>query len=80
MFYAFSALYVGRKPVLALKYFKQAVNIIEFGRATWPSVHKDDRGAIFENSFLFGVKRMTLPAYMDVSCVEMMLSSISLLT
>ncbi|KZV67634.1 hypothetical protein PENSPDRAFT_754791 [Peniophora sp. CONT] len=63
--YAFTTLYVGRQPVLALKYFKQAVNILEFGRATWPNVHRDDRGAIFEDTFLFGVKRMTLPAYMD---------------
>ena len=69
LFYAFNSLYVGREPVLALKYFKQAVNIIEFGRAKCPSVHRDDRGAIFEDTFLFGVKRMTLPAYMDVSYV-----------
>lgn len=47
-------------------FFKRVVDFLELGRREWPNVHKDNRGVIFEMSFIQGVKRLHLNAYVVV--------------
>jgi len=49
-----------------VNWFRQAMDFLELGRQEWPNVPKDDRGAIFEKSFIQGVKRLHLNAYLTV--------------
>jgi stress-induced-phosphoprotein 1 len=46
--------------------FMNAVDVLEWGRNQWPDVSKDDRGAIFEKSFIRGAKSMFLEAMHEV--------------
>ncbi|KAA1470553.1 hypothetical protein DENSPDRAFT_879794 [Dentipellis sp. KUC8613] len=46
----------------AVEFIRNAVSLIEAARAAWPTVSKDDRGAVFEWTFLQGVRSM----YLDV--------------
>lgn len=53
-------------PVAALDYYERAIEIIEWGRQVCRNVSKDDRGVIFEATFLRGVKSLRLDAAMKV--------------
>jgi hypothetical protein len=43
-----------------VQYFKRALDLLEWGRAIWKDVSKNDRGAIFEDSFVAGVRALYL--------------------
>ncbi|KAH9949363.1 hypothetical protein B0H21DRAFT_688543, partial [Amylocystis lapponica] len=47
----------------ALTLLQDAVTVLQWGAKKWEDVSKDDRGIIFEDSFLRGVKRMHLDIY-----------------
>jgi hypothetical protein len=47
-----------------------SLEILEWGQRKWSSVSKDDKGAIFENTFIRGVRLMRLAALMRVSCTH----------
>lgn len=51
----------------ALEFHTRAIEVLEWGRQVWRSVPKDDRGAIFEITFLRGVKSLRLDTMMRVS-------------
>jgi hypothetical protein len=53
---------VNGNPKLGLQFFDTAVEILETGRKWWPSVVLEDRGAIFLDTFLRGVRSMRLSA------------------
>lgn len=45
-----------------IEFSRRAVELIEWGRETWPNVSKDERGSTFERTFLRGVKNMYITA------------------
>jgi hypothetical protein len=45
----------------------RSIEILEWGQQEWSSVSKDDRGAIFEDTFIRGIRTMRLEALMHVS-------------
>jgi len=51
--------------VTAVELYHRAVNILEWGRQKWKNVHSDDRGTIFEPTYIRGVKRFYMTALME---------------
>lgn len=56
------------KPDNGVQFLKRAVDLLEWGRNVWKNVHKDDRGAIFQDTFLRGVRSLHLKMFMNVRC------------
>ncbi|EAU92339.1 hypothetical protein CC1G_00558 [Coprinopsis cinerea okayama7 len=40
--------------------YLNALNVLQWGREQWPDVPKNERGAVFERSFIRGVKRLKM--------------------
>ena len=51
----------------ALQFYNEAIELLEWGRQVWRDVPASDRGAVFEDTFLIGVKNIRLECYMNVS-------------
>ncbi|KAJ3556321.1 hypothetical protein NM688_g2091 [Phlebia brevispora] len=47
-----------------VEFIGKAIEIIRWGRKTWQFVRKEDRGVIFEDTFLIGVQNMHLEIFM----------------
>ncbi|KIY61303.1 hypothetical protein CYLTODRAFT_427598 [Cylindrobasidium torrendii FP15055 ss-10] len=45
-----------------IEFTRRAVELIEWGRKTWPNVSQEERGSTFERTFLRGVKNMLITA------------------
>ena len=56
----------GSNKATAIPFYDQAIEVLEWGRQVWRNVPRDDRGAIFEDTFLRGVKCLRLDCYMKV--------------
>jgi hypothetical protein len=56
---------IGDKPA-AIEFFRRALDILEWGSSKWKDVPRDDRGAIFESSFIRGVRKLYLDALWEV--------------
>lgn len=52
--------------VAAIEFFRRALDVLEWGSIEWKDVHCDDRGVIFEPSFINGVRKMHLEAMWEV--------------
>ncbi|KAL6307637.1 TPR-like protein [Sparassis latifolia] len=48
----------------ALSLYKSAISILEWGAKTWKYARTADRGVIFEKTFIRGVKRLRMEAYL----------------
>ncbi|KZT06256.1 TPR-like protein [Laetiporus sulphureus 93-53] len=48
----------------ALKLYTQVLAVLQWGRQAWRDVKKDDRGVIFEDTFLRGVRSLYMEALM----------------
>ena len=48
------------------EFYRHILEILEWGRRIWSDVSKEDRGVIFELSFVRGVKRLYLTALHEV--------------
>jgi hypothetical protein len=48
------------------EFYRRALDVIEWGRSTWKDVPKDDRGTIFDETFLRGLRAMHMEALMEV--------------
>lgn len=57
---------VRRNHVAEVEFFGQAIEILKWGRSIWKNVPKSQRGAIFEETFLFGARSLYLEAYVKV--------------
>jgi len=68
-----------RSSTAAIEFVGRAIEILEWGRSAWATVPKDDRGAIFEWTFLRGVKALYLNMYHKVEAL-CSLSKITLFT
>ncbi|KAF8554466.1 hypothetical protein OG21DRAFT_1476945 [Imleria badia] len=51
-------------PQVAVERLKETLELLHWGRQIWRDVSKDDRGAIFENTFVRGVKSIYLETLM----------------
>lgn len=54
------------KSVSALLDYQRALGILEQGRAKWANVDEETRGTVFSATFVRGVRRLYLDAYMQV--------------
>jgi stress-induced-phosphoprotein 1 len=54
------------QPQAGVEYYRRALDLVEWGRAIWKDVPKSSRGAIFEHSFLIGVRSLYLKMFMNV--------------
>ncbi|KAJ3527907.1 hypothetical protein NM688_g8062 [Phlebia brevispora] len=52
--------------VPALEYYKSAITILEWGLHTWANVPNSERGAIFTDTFVRGVRRLYIEVYLAV--------------
>lgn len=55
-----------RRHELAVERYDKALAILKWGREHWKDVPKEDRGTIFEDSFVRGVRDLRLESYMEV--------------
>lgn len=51
----------------AVQYLGSALSVLEWGLETWKDVPTDDRGAIFQPTFVRGIRRAYLDSYLGVS-------------
>ncbi|KAG2059298.1 hypothetical protein BDR06DRAFT_987265 [Suillus hirtellus] len=63
------------KPDTGVQFLKRAVDLLEWGRNVWKNVHKDDRGAIFQDTFLRGVRSLHLKMFMNAYSADPGLNS-----
>lgn len=61
---AWISMTVGQEYSVAHEFLDRAVEIIEWGRTVWKNVSSDDRGAIFELTFLRLVRALRMAASM----------------
>lgn len=48
------------------EFFLRVLDILEWGRALWHNVSKDDRGVIFELTFIRGIRKVYISTLMKV--------------
>ncbi|KAG1733916.1 uncharacterized protein EDB91DRAFT_1148001 [Suillus paluster] len=53
------------EPQAGVQFLKRAVDLLEWGRNIWKNVTHTDRGAIFQDTFVRGVRSMHLSMFMD---------------
>ncbi|KAF5348965.1 hypothetical protein D9758_014233 [Tetrapyrgos nigripes] len=51
----------------AMEYLQRAPDMINWGRGQWPTMHKDQRGAVFTRTFRKGVWNLLLNATMEAA-------------
>lgn len=49
-----------------VEFLGYALEVLDWGRLAWKNVSKDDRGAIFEHTFVRGVRSLHITALMQV--------------
>ncbi|KAH7930147.1 hypothetical protein BV22DRAFT_77327 [Leucogyrophana mollusca] len=54
------------EPQIAEEFLKRSLDLLEWGRQFWKNVPSSDRGAIFEDTFIRGVRSMHLETFMRV--------------
>ncbi|KAI0334466.1 TPR-like protein [Cubamyces sp. BRFM 1775] len=54
----------GESRSLALQYYNNVVGVLEWGAKTWHDVPTEDRGYIFQKTFIRAIKRMRMGAYL----------------
>ncbi|KAH9897927.1 TPR-like protein [Cubamyces lactineus] len=54
----------GESRSLALQYYNNVVDVLEWGAKTWHDVPPEDRGYIFQKTFIRAIKRMRMSAYL----------------
>lgn len=52
---------------VAVEYHTRALEVLEWGSRLWKDVAPDDRGCIFERTFIRGVRRLQLTSIHEVS-------------
>ena len=55
-----------RQCVTAIEMYRRVVEILQWGRQKWKDVPSDDRGSMFELTYIRGVKRFYMITLMEV--------------
>lgn len=63
------------QPQAGVEYYRQALDLVEWGRTIWKDVPKSNRGAIFEHSFLIGIRSLYLKMFMHAYTTDPGLNS-----
>jgi stress-induced-phosphoprotein 1 len=63
------------QPQAGVEYYRQALDLVEWGRTIWKDVPKSSRGAIFEHSFLIGIRSLYLKMFMHAYTTDPGLNS-----
>ena len=50
----------------AIQWYNNAIQVLERGQKLWHDVHSDDRGAIFKDTFVRGIRVLLLDEFMKV--------------
>lgn len=50
----------------ALEFYSQALDILQWSRTVWPEVPREERGSVFDVTFIRGVRRLFLSALVEV--------------
>jgi hypothetical protein len=66
---------VRRQPQAAVQYYRRVLDLLEWGRTVWKDVPKSDRGVIFEDTFVTGVRGSYLRMFMNVGRKSLFLGS-----
>ncbi|KAF8958005.1 hypothetical protein BDZ97DRAFT_1906614 [Flammula alnicola] len=66
----FLAASTGRRLV-AMEYYSRAIDVLDWGRQVWQNVSVEDRGVIFEKTFVRGAKRLRLSAMYECLASKM---------
>jgi hypothetical protein len=53
--------------VAQVEMYTRCIEILEWGRKTWCNIPREERGAIFEPTFIMGVRTMRLEALVQVA-------------
>jgi hypothetical protein len=59
-------------PHVAIELAKQTLDLLYWGRQVWKNGSKDDRGAIFTDTFVRGVRVIYLEALMQVRATHLL--------
>jgi hypothetical protein len=59
----------GRKYERKFEAMRKAITVLMWGARTWKDVLKEDRGAIFEPTFIFAARKLYLTAIIEVRYV-----------
>lgn len=51
---------------VTVEFISHALEVLEWGRKTWKNVSREDRGSIFEDTFIRGVRSLHIDAFMKV--------------
>ncbi|KAG2369099.1 hypothetical protein BDR07DRAFT_1371671 [Suillus spraguei] len=54
-----------QKPQAGVEYYRRALDLVEWGRTIWKDAPKSSRGAIFEPSFLIGIRSLYIKMFMS---------------
>lgn len=54
----------------AIEFYSRALDIVEWGARTWPNLSQEERGVIFEKTFIRGVKKMKVAVMLDVGFIN----------
>ena len=65
------------QPQTGVEYLKRALDLLQWGRTVWKDVPKSDRGVIFEDTFVVGVRSMYLKEFMEVGSEFLFICSLS---
>ena len=55
-----------KNHIIREEFYRRAMDVIEWGRSMWKDVDRADRGSIFEETFLRGLRAMHIEAFMQV--------------
>lgn len=64
----------------AVEFFTRAIDVLEWGREAWRDVPPDQRGAIFGDTFVRGVKCLQLDSYINVCSHPLSCPSLQLIS
>ncbi|KAG2122778.1 hypothetical protein DEU56DRAFT_983975 [Suillus clintonianus] len=64
-----------QEPQAGVEYYRRALDLVEWGRTIWKDVPKASRGAIFERSFLIGIRSLYLKMLMSAYTTDPGLNS-----
>ncbi|OAX35056.1 hypothetical protein K503DRAFT_851394 [Rhizopogon vinicolor AM-OR11-026] len=66
---------VRQKPHSAVQHLKRALDLLEWGQTIWKDFPKSDRGTIFEDTFVAGVRAFYLKTFMNAYSTDPGLNS-----
>jgi stress-induced-phosphoprotein 1 len=63
---AFLDMGISQEYLVAHEFCTRAIEVIEWGRAIWKDIPREDKGSIFELTFLRAVRALRMDASMNV--------------